>query len=50
MKKINCIFCDKYRKFKNPKTSYLFDKPSTFSIICSKCDNEDKKKLKRTIN
>ena len=26
MKKIYCVECDKYRKFVNPKVSYLFNK------------------------
>ena len=41
MKKIHCVICGKYRKFKNPKISYIFEK--NISIICSKCKNEDEK-------
>ena len=26
MKKIFCVICSKYRKFKNPKISYIFEK------------------------
>ena len=37
---------EKYRKFKNPKISYIFKKTLVFSIICSKCENEDKKIFK----
>ena len=38
---------EKYRKFKNPKISYIFKKTLVLSIICSKCENEDKKYLKK---
>ena len=31
----------KYRKFKNSKIAYIFEKALVSSIICSKCDNED---------
>ena len=40
MKKLYCFICDKYRKFENPKTSYLFEKTLVLSIICSKCKNK----------
>ena len=40
MQKIYCLICSKYRKFKNPKISYIFEKVSVLSIICSKCENE----------
>ena len=40
MKKIYCIKCNKYRKFKNPKISYIFD------IICDKCGSNDEKLFK----
>ena len=46
MKKIYCVICDKYRKFKNLKISYIFEKRLALSIICSKCENEDEKFLK----
>ena len=42
MKKINCIECNKYRKFKDLKISYIFDKTLALSIICSKCGNNKK--------
>ena len=45
MKKIYCIICGKYRKFKNPKISYIFQKKVAVSIICYKCGNEDKKNI-----
>ena len=41
MRKIYCVICGKYRKFKNPKISYIFEK--SISIICRKCENEDEK-------
>ena len=40
MKKIYCIICGNYRKFKDPKISYIFEKVSALSIICSNCENE----------
>ena len=47
MKKIYCIVSSKCRKFKNPKRSYNFEKNISFSIIYSKCSNEDKKIFKK---
>ena len=41
MKKICCIIFGKYRKFKNHKTSIIFEKKLVFSIICSKSGNDD---------
>ena len=41
MKNIYFVICDKYRKFKKPKISYIFKKTLVFSGICSKCENED---------
>ena len=46
IQKIYCIVRGKYREFKNPKISYIFKKLLVFSIICSKCNNDDKKMLK----
>ena len=46
MKKLNCIICDKYRKFEKAKISYLLEKTLVLSIICSKCKNEDEKLFK----
>ena len=43
MKKICCVIFGKYRKLKNPKISHIFEKTLVLSIICSKCENEDKK-------
>ena len=36
--------CRKYRIFKKPELSYIFEK--YISIICSKCENEDEKIFK----
>ena len=47
MKKLYCIICGKYRKFKNPKISYIFKKILVFPIICSKCKMKMKKLLQK---
>ena len=36
----------KYRKFKSPKVSYIFEKTLVLSIICSKLSNKDEKIFK----
>ena len=47
MKKIYCVICGKYRKFKSPKISYIFGKKTlVLSNFCSKCDNEDEEIFK----
>ena len=46
MKKLYCVICGKYRKFEKPKISYVLEKTLVFSIICSKCKNEDEKLFK----
>ena len=48
MEKIYFVICSKYKKFKNPKASNIFEKKKYFSlsIICSKCGNEDEKIFK----
>ena len=46
MIKICCIICEKYRKFKNPKISYIIKITLGLSIVCSNCVNEYKKILK----
>ena len=46
MKKLYCVICGKYRKFKKPKISYFLEKMLVLSIICSKCKNKDEKKFK----
>ena len=35
MKKIYCVICGKYRKFNDPKISYIFEKTLALSSICS---------------
>ena len=40
MKKLYCIICGKYRKFENPKISYILEKTLALSVICSKWENE----------
>ena len=50
MIKICCTVCDKYKKFKNLKISYIFEKTSGLSIICSKFGNENKKIFKEESN
>ena len=46
-KKTYFVICGMYRKFKNLKISYIFEKTLAFSIICIKCENENKKHLKK---
>ena len=43
MKKIFCVKCNKYRKFKSPKISNIFYKILVLSIICSNYDSNYKK-------
>ena len=37
---------NKYKKFKNPKISYTFNKTLFNSIVCDKCGSNDKKIFK----
>ena len=46
MKKLCCVVCGKYRKFKNPKISYIFERTLVLSNICSNCKNESEKTSK----
>ena len=46
MKQICCVICGKYRKFRKPKISYIFEKTLVLSIICGKGKNEDEKIFK----
>ena len=46
MKKTHCTICGKYRKIKNYKISYIFEKTSVLSIICAKCGSENEKIFK----
>ena len=45
MKKWYCVICGKYKKFEKSKISYILEK-TVFSIICSKCKNENEKIFK----
>ena len=47
MKKTYYVIYGKYRKFKKPKITQNFEKTLFLSIICSKCENEDKKIFKK---
>ena len=47
MKKLYCVICGKYRKFEKPKISYFLEKALVLSIICSKCKNENEKKIRK---
>ena len=38
-----CIKFNKYRKFKNSKISYIFDKILVLSIVSDKCSSNDEK-------
>ena len=38
--KIYCNVCNKYRKFKNPKILYIFEKTFGLSTVYSKCGHE----------
>ena len=43
---MNCIKCNKKfknRKFRNPKTSCIFNKTLLLSIICSRCGSNNYK-------
>ena len=44
--KIYCNVCNKYRKFENPKISYIFKKTVSLSIVYSKCGYEYEKIFK----
>ena len=46
-KKLYCVICSNYRKFGIPKISYLLEQTLALSIICSKCNNEYEKYLKK---
>ena len=39
--KMFCIKCNKYRKFKNIKIPYIFDKKLVLSIICNRCSTNE---------
>ena len=46
MKKVCCMNCKKYRKFKNPNISYIFYKTAILSVICNKFGSQDEKIFK----
>ena len=46
MKKLYCVICGKYIKFKNPKISYILEKTLVLSIIWSKCKSKAEKIFK----
>ena len=49
MMKIYCNICNRYRKPKNPKLPYIFQKTVDLSIVYSKCGHEYKKIFKKKI-
>ena len=46
MKQLHCVICRTYKKMEKRKI-YLLEKILVFSIISSKCKNENEKKLKK---
>ena len=46
MKNTYWVICVKNRKFGKPEIPYLSEKTLVLSIICSNCNNEDKKLFK----
>ena len=46
MKKVYYIKCNKYRKPKKSKISYIFNRALVFSIICENCGSNDEKIFK----
>ena len=46
MKKIYCVICGRYRKCKNSKISYIFEKTLFLSIIYSKREKENEEIFK----
>ena len=42
----DCVICGNYKKSKNLKISYIFEKTLVLSVICSKCENDDEKIFK----
>ena len=40
MKKSYCLICSKYRKFENPKTSYLLEKTLVFLYNLQQVNNK----------
>ena len=46
MKILYCLICGRYRKFQQPKISYIFEKTLVLSIFWNKCENEHDKIFK----
>ena len=42
----DCVICGNYKKSKKLKILYIFEKTLVFSIICSKCENDNEKIFK----
>ena len=47
MRKVISVICGKYTKFEKPKILYILKETLVLSIICSKCENGDKKYFKK---
>ena len=47
MKKLYCVICGKYKKFENPKISYILEKILVISIICGSIKMKMEKYLKK---
>ena len=46
MKKLYCVISGKYKKFDEPKISYLLGNTLVISITYGKCKNEDEQLFK----
>ena len=46
IKKLYCVICGRYRKLKEYKISYIFEKTLLPCINCSKCKNKTEKIFK----
>ena len=42
----DCVICLNYKRSKNLKILYIFEKTLVLSIICSKCENDNEKIFK----
>ena len=47
MKKLYCVICGKYRKFKNPKIPYILEKTLIFVLFAVSVKMKMKKYLKK---
>ena len=43
----DCVICGNYKKSKNLKILYIFEKTLVLCIICSKCENNNEKTFKK---